>query len=75
MVIAKYSLVVNPKVAISLLYIYFLCKYACALYLFNPGCPCLGISTLDVLMSPDIGRNNLFLLFTDRVHTVGFNQR
>ena len=26
--------------------------------LFNPGCPCLGNITLDMLMSPDIGRNN-----------------
>ena len=26
--------------------------------LFNLGCPCLGNITLDVLMSPDIGRNN-----------------
>ena len=45
------------------------------LYLFNPGCPCMGISTLDVLMSPDIGRNKLCLVITDRVHTVGFKQR
>ena len=33
------------------------------LAVFNPGCPCLGINTLDVLMSPDIGRNNLSLFF------------
>ena len=45
------------------------------LYLFNPGCPCLGSSTLDVLMSPDIGRNNLFLLITDCVHTVSFKAK
>ena len=83
MVIAKYSLVVN-RCNIPPLYIYIYnffyvnmpvpCTFAW-LYLFNPGCPCLGSSTLDVLMSPDIGRNNLFLLITDRVHTVGFNQR
>ena len=34
----------------------------------------LDITTLDVMMSPDIGRNNIFLLIADRVHTVGFKQ-
>ena len=76
----KYSSVVNPRLQYpSFIYINFFdvnmpepCTFAW-LYLFNPGCPCLG--TLDVLMSPDIGRNNLFLLITDRVHTVGFKQR
>ena len=43
------------------------------------GCTCLTqvvhVWILDVLMSPDIGRNNLFLLIIDVVHTVGFKQR
>ena len=60
----KHSSVVNPGLQyknIILFYVNMPVPVPCALawlYLFNQGCPCLGSSTLDILMIPNMGRIN-----------------